>query len=288
MSAEQSPNDSTYMLSTESAAEMARLMHQDRLLTKGMGGLFPERNDVPTMRLILDVACGPGGWVLDVAHHYPDLEVVGIDISNSMIEYAQAQARVEQLGNVRFQIMDAMKPLHFPDNTFDLVNARFLVGFLPKAYWTMFVQECLRITRPGGVIRLTEFDEPGTTNSPAFEEWKAITFRAVSQAGLPSSPDGRHFGITPLLDHFLHKAGCQNIGQRVHVINFSLGSEAHKVMYDNCMVAFKLVQPFLIKLKVITQEEADQKYERMLQEMWAEDFCALWYYLTVWGQKPEE
>ena len=53
------------------------------------------------------------------------------------------------------------------------------------------------------------------------------------------------------------------------------------------MIAFKLVQPFMIKMGVITQEEADQRYQEMLLEMMSDEFCALWYYLTSWGQKPE-
>ena len=55
---------------------------------------------------------------------------------------------------------------------------------------------------------------------------------------------------------------------------------------QNCMVAFKLVQPFLIKMGVVTPEEADQRYEQMLLEMMSEDFTARWDYITVWGQTP--
>ena len=90
MSTDPPPSENTYILDAESGTEMARLMKQDRLLTQGMGGLFPERDDVSSMHAILDIACGPGGWVLDVAYAYPKIEVVGIDISNTMIEYARA------------------------------------------------------------------------------------------------------------------------------------------------------------------------------------------------------
>ena len=58
-------------------------------------------------------------------------------------------------------------------------------------------------------------------------------------------------------------------------------------MYQNCVIAFKLVQPFLVKMGVVSQEEADQKYQQMLIEMMMKDFYALWYYLTVWGRKPQ-
>ena len=278
--------ENTYILDAESATEMARLSKQDRLITKGMGGLFSERDDIAGMHDILDIACGPGAWVLEVAYSYPHIHVVGGDISRTMITYARTQASVQGLTNADFYVMDVLKRLDFPDNSFDLVNARFLVGFMPQKAWPTILQECLRILRPGGVLRLTEFDEPGTTNSPAFEEWLALTFSTTRKAGLTAAPDGRNFGITPLLRRFLLEAGCQVINSRSHVIDFSNGTPAYEPMYENCEIAFKLVQPFIIKLAGISQEEVDQKYQKMLAEMTTQDFCGLWYYLTVWGQKP--
>ena len=82
----------TYVMDPESATEMARLMLQDRLVTEGMQGIFSERTDLDNIQAILDVGCGPGGWALDVAHTYPDRKVVGIDISQTMLDYAHAAA----------------------------------------------------------------------------------------------------------------------------------------------------------------------------------------------------
>lgn len=278
------PNKNTYILGAESGPEMARLMNQDRLLTHGMGGLFPERNAVSTMHNILDIACGPGGWALDVAHTYQKINVVGIDISPRMVEYARTQAWTQGLENASFRVMNALGPLDFPDNSFDLVNARFLVGFMPQAGWSAFLRECRRITRPGGIVRLTEFDEPGTTNSKTFEECKALAFRAVRKAGFSSSPDGHNYGIFSLLGSFLRHNGFQNIGQKAHIIDFSAGTDAFETMFQNCSVAFQLVQPFLLKMNLVTQ---DEMYQQMLIEMMKEDFCAIWVYLTVWGQKGD-
>ena len=145
--------ENTYFIDPESGAEMARLMDQDRLMTKGMGGLFPERFDLSTMHRLLDIGCGPGGWALEVAYAHPGIEVVGIDISLTMVEYARAQARVQGLDNAHFRVMDATKLLDFPSATFDLVNGRLLVGFMPKAAWPTLIRECLRISRPGGAAR---------------------------------------------------------------------------------------------------------------------------------------
>ena len=279
-------DENTYILDSESATEMARLIGQDRLITQGMGGLFPEQIDISNFHDILDIACGPGAWVCDVAFTHPGAQVIGIDISNKMIEYARATAWSQRLENTRFQVMDVLKRLDFPDNSFDLVNARFLVAFMPATAWLKLLEECVRITRPGGIIRLTEFDEPATTNSAAVARWMDLTFRAIQLAGLHMSPDGHNFGVTPVLRRFLLNAGCQNIGLKPHVIDFSIDTPAYSSMYTNCAIAFRQVQPFMAKMKVATPEEIEQSYQAMLLEMQLDTFCALWYYLTAWGQKP--
>jgi SAM-dependent methyltransferase len=283
---DQTSNENTYILDTTGGVEMARLMKQDRLLTAGMGGLFPERDDVATMHDILDIACGPGGWVLDTAFAYAKCKVVGIDLDRTMVEYARAQAWSQGLENASFKVMNALERLDFPDASFDLVNARFLVGFMLRKSWPTFLQECMRITKPGGIIRLTEFDEPGTSNSAAFETLKDYAFQAISKAGFCFDPQGRDYGILSALGRLLREAGCQETGYRAHVIDFSYGTEGHEPMYQNCKIGFQLVQPFMVKMKILTEEAVQQAYDQMLIGIMSEDFSAIWSYMTAWGRKP--
>lgn len=93
MSANPSQDENTYIMDAENAAEMARLTKQDRLMTKVMGGLLPDQIQFSAIYDVLDIACGPGGWVFDVARTYQQMQVVGVDISRLMIRYASAQAR---------------------------------------------------------------------------------------------------------------------------------------------------------------------------------------------------
>jgi len=233
---ESSQNENTYAVDPESAAEMARLLDQDLLVTKHMGGLLAERPDFANIHRVLDIGCGPGGWVQEVAFAHAAIEVVGIDISRTMIQYAHAQAEVQGLNNARFLVMDATKPLDFPDNSFDLVNARFMIGFLRPALWPQLIQECRRITTANGAICLTEPDNLGTTSSPAFERMFAWTARAFKLTGRSFSPEGHDFGITPKLGYFLRQAGYHNIRQTAHVIDFSAGEEAHEGTYRDWMI----------------------------------------------------
>src|SRR5438094_299726 len=116
----------------DSGVEIARLINLDRMTTTAMGGVFaglPE-TDLPQLHNVLDLGCGPGSWVLDVAFAYPGCEVAGVDICQTMIEYAWARAHTQLLSNASFGVMDITQPLDFSDNTFDLVSARFLAGVL--------------------------------------------------------------------------------------------------------------------------------------------------------------
>lgn len=279
------PTDgNTYIIDPESGTEMARLMNQDRLITNGMGGIFPERDDISSMHDILDIGCGPGGWVLDVAYAYQKIQVIGIDISRTMVKYAQAQAWSQGLDNATFRVMDALKPLDFSDGSFDLVNARYIVTFMPKTAWPGLISECLRVTRPGGTIRLTEAEMPITT-SPAFEHMGSMLTRALQRTGQSFSPDGRQLAIAPVLSRFLREAGCQNIRHRASAIDFSAGTEVHRALCQNFSVALQMIKPLFLKLGITTEEEFNQVYQQMQIETLLDDFSAIWQYLTVWGER---
>lgn len=284
MSSEHDTKNS-YVLPTESGAEMARLINQDMAVTEAMGDLFPAGLDLTNVHGILDVACGPGGWTREVATQLPDTEVVGIDISQTMVDYANAYVKVQQADNIYFLVMDATKVLDFPDASFDLVNARFITGFLHKELWPQVVKEFARVTRPGGFIVLTECDTSGDTNSELFEAMKVRITKAMARAGLSQHPLGLTYGATPMLAQHLRDAGCRDIRQQPHLLDFSAGSPAHQTMFENMRVAMKLAQPFYLKMSDVTQDELDKEYEAILQEMMQPHFRALWYFLTAWGIK---
>jgi SAM-dependent methyltransferase len=127
-------NHEGYVVDAESAAEMARLIRQEQALSQAMGGIFSTEIDLSHVNRIVDLACGPGYWALEVAYAYSDLEVVGIDISERMINYASAQARIQNRQNIHFQTGNILAPLPFEDASFDFVNARLIVGFMkPEA-----------------------------------------------------------------------------------------------------------------------------------------------------------
>lgn len=273
-----------YALEAENAAEMARLMVQDQVLTQAMGGVFSEQTDLSGIHHVLDIGCGPGGWILNVAQQHPDIRAVGVDISHLMIEYATSLAQTQGLTNAQFQVMDVTHPLAFPDNSFDLVNGRILVGFLTKPQWSALVQECARITRPGGILRLTEA-EWGFTNSPAFDTLSGFIGLAAYRAGHSFSPHGRTIGTANVLRLLLREAGYGDIQCKAHAVDYSTGTPLYEGNVQDHLIFHKLIQPFFVQMQVASQEELEYLYEQMEAEVQDKDFCAIDYYLTVWGKR---
>jgi SAM-dependent methyltransferase len=282
------PGENTYVFDPESPAELARLIHQDRLTTREMGGPLVglTEQEIAGLRNVLDLACGPGGWVLDVAFEHPDFEVAGIDISRPMIAYANARAVSQELTNASFGVMDIRQPLDFAPNAFDLVNMRFVGGVLLRTDWPRVIAEATRLLRSGGILRLTEVVDWGTATTPAFERMEALLNEAAWRAGYGFSPDGRTIGITPMLPRLLRSAGYQRVQRRAYALELSAQTEHWADDYRNYEVAYLLLQPFLVKTGVISQPEVERLYQQMLAEMRAPDFCGMWHFLTVRGVRP--
>ncbi len=290
MEQEATPTKGFYFIDVQSAAECARLIEQDQLV-RAHTGLFP----LPVKDLfplfgeheyrVLDLACGPGGWALEVAHQVPSLEVIGVDNAPVMVEYATARAQSQNISNVSFEIMDITKPLTFRDASFQYINARFLVGLMKPDAWPPLVQECTRLLAPGGTLCLTESEWP-ITNSKAYETLKRMVTQALWVAEQSLSPDGQEFGVTPMLSHFLYEAGYHAIGHKATAMEWSAGTALNTASYYQCQAAFELLRPFVLKMGMATQETYVSLFAQMLDDLCSPSFCAISYPLTVWGQKP--
>ncbi|GER82869.1 MAG: methyltransferase domain-containing protein [Thermogemmatispora sp.] len=276
---------STYHIDTEQAAELARLMQQNRLAIEAMGGIFPEELALPQGGRVLDLACGPGGWVLEGAFLYPQADFIGVDISASMIEYARAQAQSRRLENASFLVMDVMKPMSFPDASFDVINGRLLSSFMLPAAWPELLKECWRLLKPGGVLCLTDTEGP-LTNSEATERFFALGFQALKRAGQSFSPDGRHIGITPQLAPFLRQAGFEQVRLRASALDWSSESPAHYSFFKDVMILLEVSRPFLVQMGLATAEELERLAQQALAEMQADDFRGLVVAVVAWGRKP--
>jgi SAM-dependent methyltransferase len=129
----------------------------------------------PHVKSILSVGCGPGVFLREIAEAHPEIEVVGVDISQKRI--TDAQKRLGALSNARACLGDALN-LPFDANHFDLVFCRFLLEYLPDK--PLAVREMKRVCKPGGKLLLQDLDGQLVWHFPEDDELQKTTERVVA------------------------------------------------------------------------------------------------------------
>ena len=94
---------------------------------------------------VLEVGVGTG---ISLPLYAPHVRIFGTDISEAMLKKAKQRVSELHLKNVEgLAVMDAEK-LEFPDNSFDVVMAQYVVTAVPNP--EVALDEFARVLRPGG------------------------------------------------------------------------------------------------------------------------------------------
>jgi phosphatidylethanolamine/phosphatidyl-N-methylethanolamine N-methyltransferase len=99
---------------------------------------------------ILEVGVGTG---LSLPSYSSGTRIVGIDISEPMLVKARRRVQIEKLSHVESIAVGDAENLDFPDASFDVVVAQYVVTAVPNPERAL--DEFLRVVRPGGEIIIT-------------------------------------------------------------------------------------------------------------------------------------
>jgi ubiquinone/menaquinone biosynthesis C-methylase UbiE len=278
---------STYFVQDRSnQEEMDRLEIQDKMTTAGMGGVLPEQPDPTRFRRVLDVGCGTGCWLLETAKTYPTIEkLFGADISDKMLSYARAKAHSQGVENrVQFQVMDALRMLEFPEASFDLVNQRAAFSWLRTWEWEKLLLEYQRVTRPGGIIRITEPHTWSGGNSPALTKLCDILLLAMHRAGHLFTAN--HDGMTRELARLMTEYGIEDVQTRLHSLVYRAGTAEFHYFYEDMVRFYRVAVPFLSKWTDVPSDY-QEIYQQALKEMQEPDFFTTVTLVTAWGTRSQ-
>jgi len=127
------------------------------------GGVFSKGRDAAIQATnkiggrVLEVGVGTG---ISLPLYSPNVRIFGTDISEAMLKKAKQRVAEGRLKNIEgLAVMDAEK-LEFPDNSFDVVMAQYVVTAVPNPEAAL--DEFARVVRPGGeLIILTRVSADG-------------------------------------------------------------------------------------------------------------------------------
>lgn len=159
-------------------------------ITKHIGG-FPATKSLLSLchvddaREILEVGCGIGVGPVHAARSY-GCRVVGVDISERMIDWSRRRAREEGVEDrIELQVADVLA-LPFEADRFDAALCESVLAFVADK--EQAIRELVRVTRPGGYVGLneafllTETPSPGVmelargmgTDIVSLDAWRAL------------------------------------------------------------------------------------------------------------------
>ncbi len=128
---------------------------------------------------ILDVGCGPGHWSIAASKLNPQASIVGIDINDSFVEFANKYKEKNNAGNCTFIVgsYEAL-PEIFSEHTFDVILCN---GFLMYVDIKTAMQILSKLLKPKGVI-LMFFNHKGAfyiywlLDGLVYREWSKVLY----------------------------------------------------------------------------------------------------------------
>ncbi|RHZ75933.1 hypothetical protein Glove_208g199 [Diversispora epigaea] len=214
---------------------------------------------------VLDVGCGPGTWLHDMASDFPNARFIGVDISPMFPKLIKPR-------NVEYLQANFLKGLPFCNDTFDFVVIRNMISVLTIEDWKTVLQELTRVCKPMGYVESTEFGIPVLNEGPMSSEICKAWINIMKSKNIDLSFSVQ---LPKLYSTFLKKVGsisqCVTIGLR--------GDQVSKDMAEDLLMLAEALQPALH----FTDREFEEHIEKLRKELEEyEVFCDI---QVVWGLK---
>jgi len=126
----------------------------------------PQSPDAPA-KTVLDLGCGSGAWLRDMATRYPWVQFTGVDLA------PQACTQSPLPHNITIEVDDVNLGLQHWNNQFNVVHARGIAMGIRD--YKKLLLEIHSALRPGGLVLLVEpdlelFHDNGEVLEPAFDD----------------------------------------------------------------------------------------------------------------------
>ncbi|KAH6888676.1 S-adenosyl-L-methionine-dependent methyltransferase [Thelonectria olida] len=164
------PNDERQNEALDLTHHMLYIALDDKLFLAPIGE-NPQR--------VIDIGTGTGIWAIDFADQFPSAEVIGTDLSPIQPSWVPA--------NCRFELDDAQLPWAYPDNHFDYIHIRCLMGSITD--WPALYREIHRCLKPGGWFEHQDYsidvvsDDDSVPKGSPLDGWGALFQEAGDRMG---------------------------------------------------------------------------------------------------------
>ena len=117
---------------------------------------------------ILDIGCTLGHNTLPLAQHFPEAEVIAVDLAAPMLRYGHARAKSLDVNNVTF-VQANGETLDYPDEHFDIIMTSLFLHELPRSAIETTFANIFRMLKPGGVT--LHLEQPQYEGMDSYEQF---------------------------------------------------------------------------------------------------------------------
>jgi SAM-dependent methyltransferase len=215
--------------------------------------------DAGSATRLVDVATGPGYVAAAAAARGAD--VVGVDLSEGMLEYAR-----ERVPEVEFVHGDATA-LPFGDSFFTAYTAAFVLLHLGAP--ERAVAEASRVLEPRGRAAMTVWDVPSRAR------WLGVLLDAVTDVGVeppadvPAGPPLFRFADEDEFTGLLAGAGLEDTA--IETVDFSLELASADELWEGLIEGTVRVRPLVLAQTPDVQAAIRSRFDELLAEYRAGD-----------------
>ena len=273
---------STEQVGRGNEVHLDALLHSYLLQVQG-GRLYPEQIAVNTMQSVLDLGCGRGEWIFDLAKRHPKLRIYGIDSDEEALHQAKVRRNTSSLHQVEFRHMNLLQGLPIPDAFVDFVHMRHVARYMKPEAWKPMIQECVRVLRPQGWLNIVEL-ELCEISSPACLALHRAMLQARAKIGRSLDATGSTLGVAQRLYAMLLQAGLYDVGYDVFTVDIGVmsGNVAYHFLSEIVSRAF-IVKPLVVQQGIVENAEFDALVVQAQIELQAPDLCGWAILLSAYG-----
>jgi len=223
---------------------------------------------------VLDVGCGPGVILREIAELDPTIRATGVEISPDRVR--MAVDKHADTSRISFTAGDA-HAMQFPSNSFDFVYSRMLFQYLPDKQGAL--AEVVRVCRPGGTVLLQDLDGQllwHYPESPGVQRAVETVVKALGKTGFDPFVGRKLYRLAQL-------AGLENLKVDVECYHLIAGEIRPHILEQ---WKLKLDIAFAQIAQVLGQQGARKQIDCFLEYLQRPDTLTYSTVFTVVGEKP--
>lgn len=177
------------------------------IMLNPLGDRVIERLDLKSDAKIIDIGCGCGATTLEIAKKITQGEILGVDISEPMLDKAAETAREMSLSNISFEVKDVQVDV-MPQNYFDVAFSRFGVMFFEDPFEAF--KNIHSSLKEDGLLSFVCWQ------NASLNPWQSLSIQVIKEfldlpAPAPKSPGPFAFEDKTYLEEILRESGFKGL-----------------------------------------------------------------------------